>query len=513
MKLRWLFSIFSGLCGIMSLSAADRTIPLDSGWQLPPEARIISTDDGPVLSIAVPRGEEKKRQVVARRALDLTPYRGHQVEFVYEVRAADVSRPREMWNGIKLMLHYRSENKDHYPNTPKAKRSGSYDWTTISVPVYLAPDAQNGFLCLGLQNSSGKVEIRSAKIRDLGAIADPYPPPVPLPVGFRAQYTSRVTALPRLRGVMSPNSYNPEDFEEYAAWNGNLIRWQIKRNWAKANADRNIPEFRAWLRDKLDELERVLAHSRKIGVKVVVDMHGAPGARCDNGDLAMLHDKKYADAFIDCWREIATRFKDHPAVWAYGIINEPQELKFAPEGYLAIQYRAALAIREIDPEVPIIVTSNLWSAPKAFSHLHALPLKDIIYEVHVYLPMEYTHQGIYGPSEPVVYPGKITGEEWNQDTMRKWLEPVRDFERKYGARIYVGEFSVVRYAPNAARYLTDLISLFEEYGWDWSYHAFRESHYWSVEHVGPDGAHPVPAKDTDRKRVLLNAFKKNKKFK
>ena len=92
------------------------------------------------------------------------------------------------------------------------------------------------------------------------------------------------------------------------------------------------------------------------------------------------------------------------------------------------------------------------------------------------------------------------------------MKPVVEFQKKYGAEIYVGEFSAVRYAPGAARWLEDVISLFEEYGWDWSYHAFRESHFWSVEHVGPDGAHPVPAdEDTDRKRVLLRYFKKNEK--
>ncbi len=512
MKLRRQFPILFVLCGAMTLPAADRVVPLDSGWQLPAEAKIVETGGKPTLTVIVPAGQGEQRQVAARRAFDLAPYRGHQVEFVYEVRATDVSRPRERWNGVKLMLHYKSENKDHYPNTPAAKNCGSYDWTTIAVPVYLKPDAKNGTLILGLESSSGKVEVRSVKIRDLGAIADPYPPPVSLPRGFRAQYTPRVTALPRLRGVMSPNSYKPEDLEDYAAWNGNLIRWQIKPpGWGEANSLRDIPKFRAWLRGELDSLEKVLAHCRKLGIKVAVDLHGAPGARSENGDLTMLHDKTYGDAFVDCWREIATRLKGHPAVWAYGIINEPQEYKIAPEGYLAIQYRAALAIREIDPDTPLLVTSNAWSAPQSFAYLHPLPLKDVIYEVHVYVPHEYTHQGIHGPSELVAYPGKIGGEEWNKDTLKKWLEPVRNFEKKYGARIYVGEFSVVRYAPGGAQYLEDLISIFEEYKWDWSYHAFRESHYWSVEHAGPDGANPVPDPDTDRKRVLLRAFGKNQK--
>ena len=63
------------------------------------------------------------------------------------------------------------------------------------------------------------------------------------------------------------------------------------------------------------------------------------------------------------------------------------------------------------------------------------------------------------------------------------------------------------WAEGAAQYLDDLISLFEEYGWDWSYHAFREYPGWSVEHEASDYNHYRKAeKDTDRKKVLLKGF-------
>ena len=98
---------------------------------------------------------------------------------------------------------------------------------------------------------------------------------------------------------------------------------------------------------------------------------------------------------------------------------------------------------------------------------------------------------------------------WNREQLRKILQPVRAFQQKYGAKILVGEFSVTRWAPGGAEYLQDCISLFEEYGWDWCYHAFREWHGWSVEHSDdPRNLSPVP--HTFRKQVLLDAFKKNR---
>ena len=56
-----------------------------------------------------------------------------------------------------------------------------------------------------------------------------------------------------------------------------------------------------------------------------------------------------------------------------------------------------------------------------------------------------------------------------------------------------------------------LIDVFEEHGWDWSYHAFREWNGWSVEH-GEDKADEAVAKvETERAKLLRGWFAKNAK--
>ena len=69
--------------------------------------------------------------------------------------------------------------------------------------------------------------------------------------------------------------------------------------------------------------------------------------------------------------------------------------------------------------------------------------------------------------------------------------------------------SAIAWAPGADQYLRDCISLFEEYGWDWTYHAFREWGPWSVEHeTATPGRPSVPAADTPRKRALLEGLRR-----
>ena len=70
-------------------------------------------------------------------------------------------------------------------------------------------------------------------------------------------------------------------------------------------------------------------------------------------------------------------------------------------------------------------------------------------------------------------------------------------------------FSARARAEGADRYLRDCIELFEEYGWDWTYHSFREAPTWDVEKEWKDGRH-VPSAGNARKTVLLNALKKNR---
>ena len=111
----------------------------------------------------------------------------------------------------------------------------------------------------------------------------------------------------------------------------------------------------------------------------------------------------------------------------------------------------------------------------------------------------------------IAYPGKIGNTQWNRDQLRRVLQPVREFQLAYNVHIYVGEFSAIRWAPGAVDYLRDCIELFEEYGWDWTYHAYREWDGWSVEH-GDDRKNGQPAKEpTDRMQLLRSWFARNKK--
>ena len=91
---------------------------------------------------------------------------------------------------------------------------------------------------------------------------------------------------------------------------------------------------------------------------------------------------------------------------------------------------------------------------------------------------------------------------------------MRAFEKRHGARIFVGEFSAIVYAKGCDRWIADVGALLNEYGWDWCYHAFREWPGWSVEHCVTSGdsaatAKFAPSADNPRRRALLAALRKS----
>ena len=299
-----------------------------------------------------------------------------------------------------------------------------------------------------------------------------------------------------------------DDFRTLRDWGATLLRFQMTH--CPPAAVTNVPAWRTWLDGRLDHLERViLPLAGKYGMLVVVDLHGAPGGRKGH-DWRLFDDDVYFKALLDAWRDIATRFKGDRRIYGYDFANEPFQTRPHKRDYWQVQNACAEVIRAVDPDATLLVESNHMDAPYTFSYLSPLAMDNVIYEVHMYDPGTYTHQGV-GPSDPLgqTYPGVLAdGEVLDKEWLRRRLEPVRAFQLKHRCRIYVGEFSAIAWAPGADAYIRDCIDLFEEYGWDWTYHAFREWEGWSVEYEGPNGRGLLPAADTPRKRALIEGLQR-----
>lgn len=445
----------------------------------------------------------------ANRDLPVEKLRGRTVRCGAMVRAEDVSPKPNAWNGVKLMLIIRSPNETLYPQA--AIETGSFGWRKASFRTHIPPDATNVTLVLGLENVTGEVAFD-----DLEVFAQPRrnTDVQPFPAGHKGH------ALERLRGAMVSPRIDAESLRVLAEdWNANLIRYQIIRTGQAAGGNQG-PEYDKWVRGELDRLDALLPKCEEYGVLVVLDLHSPPGGRRISGgyygaDAGLFSSRAAQDQFVELWRHIAARYKSQRSIWAYDLANEPVEGDVAEDclDWAQLSERTAKAIREIDPVRTIIVEPADWGGPSALKNLIPVPVSNVVYSVHMYLPHAFTHQNVHEKGPELSYPGQVKGEYWDKAALERALQPVVDFQKRYNTHIYIGEFSAIRWAPgdSATRYLSDAIDLFERHGWDWSYHAFREWHGWSVEHGSdPKDTNRSP-QPTKRQELLQQWFKLNQK--
>ena len=519
-------------------AAADTATVAGRVWQVPDGAPL----DGSVLTLRV--DGVSRRSAVATTEVDLAPYvAAGGVEWRVRACGSGVVQPPKPHLGLKAMLSFKDGGGEmRYPGPPG--KSGDFGWYLMRHRTALTNgvDGTATFM-VGLQETAGEARFDLASLEFLPMGVD-WPPDDPsfqceysdaflaataapsLPSQTAASFAAQPqTSLPPtggsslhgaaqgrrlLRGFMLPSrGLHDEDFAKLRDWGVTLVRYQMNRNWSARDSERDLADYDDWMKVKLDHLEeRVLPFSEKYGIKVVVDLHMPPGGKSYDHEMNMFYEPEYADHFVETWRGIARRFKGSPALLAYDLVNEPHQTYNAVGGndFLSLQLRAAKAIREIDPDIPIVVEPIHAASPEGFKTLRAVPMKDVVYEVHVYQPFAYTHQGLNPgkPWEKTRWPDPEKG--WDKAFLREKLAPVREFQLRHGARIYVGEFSAIAWAEGAGDYLRDCIELFEEYGWDWTFHAFDEFAGWNIEQEADKPFEFRPSADNPRKRALLDGF-------
>lgn len=447
-------------------------------------------------------------------ALPVEKLRNARLSLRAMIKAEDVASPPYPWNGVKFMLVVATPGGPQYPS--RGDLAGTFDWRQVTFDATIPADATSVTLVLGIEATTGKAWFDDIHIDVKGrAFGAP-------PVVSRAPLYNGHPGIPRLRGAMVSPDLTADDVHVLATdWGANLIRYQIVTNDPKDGWDshgwKSRAAYDAWLEKRLAYLDKMLPVFRKEGLKIVVDLHSPDGGNYDRADWPIFRDKALQAHFLRVWDRIARRYRDSDVVWAYDLVNEPNDSEVG-DGCLDwrdLATAAAKIVRKIDTR-HVILVEPFGGQVTALKYLDPIPVSNVIYSVHMYDPAPFTMQGVSdGFPMGVHYPGTIGGGTWDKAKLAAELDEVVEYQKRYHVAIYVGEFSAIRWAPagEARRYLSDLIDIFEKNGWDWSYHAFREWQGWSVEYGSDKDATAPETKPTDRLLLLKSWYVKNVKAK
>ncbi len=466
---------------------------------------------GNIATIALP-GTTKQSGYV-KTPFDMSAFVGKAFELTVNASLEGVGGLTYGWEGLKFQFSFHDDLRgedNHIDGDIPQKEGTTSGWEQLRVRFDPSKyRTTSGTLTLGIQSAYGtaRFDLSSLAIRETPAICEA------TNQNLVVSYPARIRDLPQRKGAMSPtDDMNEGDFRTLGSWGANLLRFEMA-NCPSASIT-NVPAYLEWVRGRLDHLENViLPLAEKYGMLVVVDLHNTLGGRIGGySDFAIMDDDALFSTWIDLWREIAARFRGDRRIYGYDLCNEPRQGNARKRSYWQIQQSAAEAIREIDPDATIVMEADDMDAPDAFVYLSPLSLDNVVYQVHMYEPGSFTHQGLDSNPYGATYPGTLpNGETFNKAWLREKLAPVRAFQQKHHVRILVGEFSAICWAPGAETYLRDLTDIFAEYGWDWCYMAFRAWGGWSLEHQERNAGEPtrwdfVASADNPRKRAVLSAL-------
>ena len=304
-------------------------------------------------------------------------------------------------------------------------------------------------------------------------------------------------------GPLGP-PYTQADFDRLAAWGANLVVVSHPGLFTEDPPYR--PDFAVQ-----ENLDRLLGMAARAGLFAVISFRTGPGrsefwaffSEDTEGDPEggwfdpsyydnrVWGDRAAQDAWVKMWRSTAERYRGNTVLVGYELMCEPNsnEVGSYPLGkpldiwdpedfhrrYGGTLYdwnqlypRIVAAIREVDPETPILVGGNGYSSVEWLPYLAVSDDPRIVYVVHQYEPGLYTHQ--WWDIRDCFYPGRCD-VDWDglpERFDRAWLEglfgAIDGFVDRYGVPVAATEFGVMRWAPGADRFVRDEMELFEARG-------------------------------------------------
>lgn len=242
----------------------------------------------------------------------------------------------------------------------------------------------------------------------------------------------------------------------------------------------------------LSAYEAAVRAADDAGLAVIVDLHRCPGHDFHAGSLRdqpFFHDPACRKDAKRVWSILAERLGNRPRV-ALEILNEP----VAPTNAIWNEVKDELCahIRRAAPRSTIVVGSNRWNTPAELADLRPVDDDNILYSVHCYAPLLFTHQKAPWIPAPMFrrerpWPGeypvehddnlrlKVEFGRWDRSQLARTLEAATDFRARHQVPVSCNEFGVYAPAPLAdrLRYMGDIMDIFRAADLGWSYWNYK----------------------------------------
>ena len=253
------------------------------------------------------------------------------------------------------------------------------------------------------------------------------------------------------------------------------------------------------IKTQLRAVDQALTVLLSIGYRVSVDLH--PGGRFS--ELHRTDPAASMKLLQEAWGGLAPIIgRRAPELVFAELLNEPD---IEPARWQIEAEQLAKFVRERLPRTTLIVGPTNWQRADLLPDFHPLSDSNVIYAIHFYDPMVFTHQGHWDPSDPLseirglpfpivaddpavrnirqelIAGGKQRALEMLDraitqaglgDIFSNQLEPAVVWQKTFARPLIVNEFGVLKGgAPEASRvrWLRSVVRFAEAHCWGWTH--------------------------------------------
>jgi endoglucanase len=246
-------------------------------------------------------------------------------------------------------------------------------------------------------------------------------------------------------------------------------------------------------------IDQALARLLSIGYSVSLDLHPGDQFR----DLHRENAAQSMDALRDAWSNIARIAKRHPPERVFAeLLNEPE---IDAQRWQAEAGQLAGFVRQALPQTTLIVGPVNWQRPDSLPDFHPLDDPNVVYAIHFYDPMVFTHQGHWNPEDPLsnirglpypIEPDSFVVKDMRQrlttegkqraldeldkaiveagkgDVVTRELEYAVAWQKRFSRPLIINEFGVLKAeAPpeSRVRWLRSVVRFAERHCWGWTH--------------------------------------------
>jgi endoglucanase len=246
---------------------------------------------------------------------------------------------------------------------------------------------------------------------------------------------------------------------------------------------------------RLDAVNAAIKTLVSLGYFVSVDLHGGPS-------FNRLHREEPVaamQAMKDAWRDLAQIIRRHPADRVFAeLLNEPDVKAAQWQGEAE---ELASFLRELLPATTLIVGPVNWQRPDSLPGFRPLSDLNVVYAIHFYDPMVFTHQAHWDAKDPLHdisgLPCPLRADDPDVERLKqqladrgnakalamlnevvpdqridKWLEPAVAWQQQFSRPIINNEFGVLKAgAPRVSRlrWLSSVASFARRHCWGWTH--------------------------------------------